>query len=171
MSMAISQVPNDLWLGLPGSLGGGWMSRINMEHCYPVNQGCALHLPLSASFWEFESLLYSAGGSELHTFQSPNAVSLQYMLLWWEHVQQLRPGCWHYSVPGSDCKVLWWLCVCHTSVIMTLWPTLTLIHDITTKYPKPIEQTKLTHDLNCKSDLLSKTFDLQPFFTKHISFT
>jgi hypothetical protein len=29
----------------------------------------------------------------------------------------------------------------------------------------------LTHDSSCKSDSLSKTFDLRPFFTKHISFT
>jgi hypothetical protein len=60
---------------------------------------------------------------------------------------------------------------CPTSVIMTLWPTHTSIHDITTKYPKPAELTKLTRDSSCKSDSLSKTSDLQPFFTKHISFT
>jgi hypothetical protein len=30
---------------------------------------------------------------------------------------------------------------CRTSVIMTLWHTHTLIHDITTKYPKPTELT------------------------------
>jgi hypothetical protein len=32
-------------------------------------------------------------------------------------------------------------CFCRTSVIMTLWPTHTSIHDITTKYPKPAELT------------------------------
>jgi hypothetical protein len=31
--------------------------------------------------------------------------------------------------------------VCRTSVFMTLWHTLTSIHDITTKYPKPAELT------------------------------
>jgi hypothetical protein len=31
--------------------------------------------------------------------------------------------------------------VCCTSVFMTLWHTLTSIHDITTKYPKPAELT------------------------------
>ena len=31
---------------------------------------------------------------------------------------------------------------CRISVIMTLWPTHTLIHDITTKYKKPTELTK-----------------------------
>jgi hypothetical protein len=30
---------------------------------------------------------------------------------------------------------------CRTSVFMTLWPTHTSIHDITTKYPKPTELT------------------------------
>jgi hypothetical protein len=30
---------------------------------------------------------------------------------------------------------------CRTSVFMTLWHTLTSIHDITTKYPKPAELT------------------------------
>jgi hypothetical protein len=30
---------------------------------------------------------------------------------------------------------------CCTSVIMTLWPTHTSIHDITTRYPKPAEVT------------------------------
>jgi hypothetical protein len=35
-----------------------------------------------------------------------------------------------------------WGCECHTSVIMTVWPTHTLIHDIATKYPKPAELTK-----------------------------
>jgi hypothetical protein len=30
---------------------------------------------------------------------------------------------------------------CHTSVFMTLWHTHTLIHDITTKYPKPAKLT------------------------------
>jgi hypothetical protein len=30
---------------------------------------------------------------------------------------------------------------CRTSVFMTLWRTHTLIHDITTKYPKPAELT------------------------------
>jgi hypothetical protein len=33
------------------------------------------------------------------------------------------------------------LSYCCTSVIMTLWPTHTWIHDITTKYPKPAELT------------------------------
>jgi hypothetical protein len=35
-----------------------------------------------------------------------------------------------------------WGCQCHTSVIMTLWPTHTLKHDITTKYPKPAKLMK-----------------------------
>jgi hypothetical protein len=60
---------------------------------------------------------------------------------------------------------------CRTSVFMTLWPTHTSIHDITTKYPKPAELTIWLVIQKCKPDSLSKTFDLQPFFTKHISFT
>jgi hypothetical protein len=35
-----------------------------------------------------------------------------------------------------------WGCECCTSVIMTLGPTHTLIHDFTTKYPKPAELMK-----------------------------
>jgi hypothetical protein len=31
--------------------------------------------------------------------------------------------------------------ICRTLVFMTLWHTLTSIHDITTKYPKPAELT------------------------------
>jgi hypothetical protein len=43
----------------------------------------------------------------------------------------------------TDCcqKSYNWGCECHTSVIMTLWPTYTLIHDITTKYLKPAKLT------------------------------
>ncbi len=62
-----------------------------------------------------------------------------------------------------------WGCKCHTSVIMTLWPTHTLVHDITTKYPKPAELTKWLVLKNCKSDSLSKTFDLQPSFSQNTS--
>jgi hypothetical protein len=39
------------------------------------------------------------------------------------------------------------------------------------KYPKPTELTKWLVIQNCKSDSFSKTFDLQPFFMKHIWFT
>jgi hypothetical protein len=36
-----------------------------------------------------------------------------------------------------------WGCECHTSVIMTLWPIHTLMHDVTTKYPKPAKSQRL----------------------------
>jgi hypothetical protein len=42
-----------------------------------------------------------------------------------------------------------WGCKCHSSVIITLWPTHTSKHDSTTKYPKPIKLTKLTRDSSC----------------------
>jgi hypothetical protein len=37
-----------------------------------------------------------------------------------------------------------WGCDCHTSVIMTLWPTHISIHDITTKYPKSADPRRLS---------------------------
>jgi hypothetical protein len=65
----------------------------------------------------------------------------------------LLPFLEHYS----------WGHECHTSVIMALWPTHTSIQDITTKYPKPAKLTKWLVIKTCRSDSLSKTFDLQPF--------
>jgi hypothetical protein len=50
----------------------------------------------------------------------------------------------HWLLPFFECYN--WGCECCTSVIMILWHTHTLIHDITTKYTKPAELTKLTHD-------------------------
>jgi hypothetical protein len=86
--------------------------------------------------------------------QSPTSV---------EHVNICR------LLPFFECYN--WGCECCTSVIMTLWPTHALIHDITTKYPKPTKLMKWLVTQNCKSDSLLKTFHLQPFFKKHISLT
>jgi hypothetical protein len=50
----------------------------------------------------------------------------------------------HQLLPFFECYN--WGRECCTSVIMTLWPTHTSIHDITTKYPKSTRANKMTHD-------------------------